>query len=69
MKSRFQPDNQARSGMVEDIQKPAKLEFRIVNVDSNARLLRLGKNGQMMKEFHMLRCFVVMPNQTKERFG
>ena len=30
-------------GMVEDLQKPAKLEFRIVNVDSNARPPQTGE--------------------------
>ena len=42
--------------MVEDLQKPAKLEFRIVNVDSNARPHKLEKSGQMMREYLMLRC-------------
>ena len=57
-------------GKVEDLQKPAKLEFRIVNVDSNASTSS-NRGGMDRRRRYPLRCHVgaVTLNPMKDPFG
>ena len=56
-------------GMVEDLQKPAKLEFRIVNVDSNAPPPQTGEEWTDDEGILMLPCCAVTLSPMRDPFG